>query len=68
MRLKAMRKAAGLSQAEAAARLGVVQSAVSCWETGKYCPRSARLEEIAQVYHCAVEDLLGRAGEQSGTA
>jgi DNA-binding transcriptional regulator YiaG len=40
-RVRALRTALGLSQAEFAARLGVRQQTVSEWETGRYAPRGA---------------------------
>jgi len=40
------RQAAGLTQAELAARLGTTQSAVSRWENGHDEPRLATLAEI----------------------
>ena len=57
------RKKAGLSQAEAAAQLGVSSVAVCHWETGKHHPRGKLLLEVARVYGCTVDELL--SGEQS---
>lgn len=56
------RKKAGLSQAEAASRLGVSGVAVCHWETGKHHPRGKLLLDVARVYGCTVDELLG--GEQ----
>lgn len=58
MSLRAMREAAGLTQVQAAKRLGVNQSAVGQWETRRTFPRTARLPRIAALYGCTVEDLL----------
>ena len=63
MGLKSMREAAKLTQKEAAARLGVHQSAVAQWETGRTSPRTMRLASIAALYGCTVEDLLAPAGD-----
>lgn len=52
------RKSAGLSQMEAANRLGITDAAVCQWETGKTAPRAAMLPRIATLYHCSVDDLL----------
>ena len=57
MTLKERRKAAGLSQQEVAKAMGVNQSAVCQWETGKIKPRKKRLEKLAELYHCSVEEL-----------
>lgn len=51
---------AGLSQTEAARRLGVDQSTVSCWETGKKMPRASKLAGMADLYGCTVDELFGR--------
>lgn len=58
MGLKSMREAANLTQKEAAAKLGVHQSAVAQWETGRTSPRTARLAQIAALYGCGVADLI----------
>ena len=48
----------GLSQEEVAEHMGVDQSAVSFWETGKTRPRAALLVKLAGLYHCTVDELL----------
>ena len=48
----------GLSQEEVAERMGVDQSAVSFWETGKTRPRAALLVKLAGLYCCTVDELL----------
>lgn len=52
------RKQAKLSQAKVAEVLGVNQSCVSLWETGKTKPRARLLMRLADLYHCTVDDLL----------
>lgn len=54
------RRMAGLSQAEAAAQIGVNQSAISQWENGKTEPRASLLPRIAEVYKTSVDKLLGQ--------
>ena len=56
--LKSMRKAAGISQAEIAARLNVKQNTVSNWETGRRNPSYKQLKAMAAAYNCTVDDLL----------
>lgn len=59
--LKALREAANLTQKEAAAKLGVVQSAVSMWETGESKPKTGILPKIAAVYGCSISELFASA-------
>ncbi len=49
-RLRELRQAAGLTQAEAAKRLGVPQHAISRWETAVCSPSLKQLPAIAKVY------------------
>ena len=64
--LTAARTNAGLSQTEAARRLGVDQSAVSYWESGKNIPRASMLVKMADLYCCSIDQLMGRdAGQNS---
>jgi DNA-binding XRE family transcriptional regulator len=48
-RLRALRQAAGLTQAVLAARVGVSEPAVSAYECGRARPRSAGLADLARV-------------------
>ena len=52
------REAAGITQYSVAKEIGVDQSAVSLWETGKTAPRAALLPKIAALYKCTIEELL----------
>lgn len=45
--IKAARADAGLTQVELAARLGVVQSTISAWESGKAKPNTGYLLDLA---------------------
>jgi len=54
------RERAGLNQREAARRLGVNQSTVCFWETGRNFPRASMLVKLAELYCCTVDDLLER--------
>ena len=58
MRFSSAREKAGLTQAEVAKALGVDQSAVSLWETGKTAPRAALLPKLADLYGVTVDELL----------
>ena len=59
--LAAARTNAGLTQTEAARRLGVDQSSVSFWESGKKFPRASMLVKLADLYCCTIDELFGRA-------
>lgn len=59
--LRALREAANLTQKEAAAKLGVGQSAVSMWETGESKPKTEILPQIAAVYGCSISELFASA-------
>lgn len=58
MSFKRCRRIADLTQREAAAALGLHQSAVAMWETGKTAPRAALLPKVAELYGCTVDELL----------
>ena len=52
------RKRAGLTQLEVSKSVGVDQSAVSFWDTGKCIPRGPMLVTLANLYECTVDELL----------
>src|SRR4030042_1813472 len=58
-RLARLRKAAGLSQAQLAARLGTVQTLVSEYELDRRRIHAQRLAEIARLLHVSVDELVG---------
>jgi transcriptional regulator with XRE-family HTH domain len=60
-RLAALRKAAGLSQADLARIIGVPQQNVAYWETSSKPPRSDVLPTMAKALGVRVEDILGEA-------
>lgn len=57
-RLRELREAAGLSQAEVAARLGKPQSSWSSWELGTTAPNIEWLERVAVVLGCDIAELF----------
>ena len=57
-RFKEYRKKAGLTQAEAAKKVGVTQSSISYWEKGKTTPSVESLFRMAEVYGCKIGDLV----------
>lgn len=52
------RKQAGYTQEESARKLSVSKGAVGQWEAGFCKPKTARLNEIAELYGCTVDELL----------
>lgn len=57
-RLKAARDTAGLSQEQAAHRLGVTRGAVQNWEHGHRVPRADVLAGMARLYGVPIESLF----------
>lgn len=62
MSFKSARKAANMTQTEAAIALGVTQTAVANWEAGLNNPTAERLRRMAVIYRCTMEDLLKKDG------
>ena len=58
MNIKELREAAGLSQQQLAAAMGVLQSAVSNWETEIALPRARQLPALAAALGCTINDLF----------
>jgi transcriptional regulator with XRE-family HTH domain len=56
-KLKAARKAAGMTQAQLAAALGCNQKDVSRWEAGRE-PGVLTVKKMAQVLGCSMDDLV----------
>jgi transcriptional regulator with XRE-family HTH domain len=65
--LAALRKAAGLSQAELAKAVGVSKPNIGFWEFAAKPPRSDVLPALAKVLGVSVEDILS-AGSKPSTA
>ena len=61
--LKKRRLAAGLSQKDLAERLGIVQSAISAWESGEKMPRASQLPALAEALNCTIDDLYNGGKE-----
>ena len=58
-RLKQLRKAKGLTQAQMASQLGVSMPAICAWETGKARPRDARMKALATALGIPMSELFG---------
>lgn len=60
LRLKELREKKGYSQAQLARILGVKQSTVGMWESGKNKPQNPSLEALANMFNVSTDYLLGR--------
>ena len=58
-RFRELRERRDLSQEEVAKVLGVNRTAVVKWETGANKPRLDKVVELAKLFRCSVDDLLG---------
>ncbi len=58
MRIKELREAAELQQRQIAESMGVLQTAVSNWETEVALPRARQLPRLARVLGCSIGDLF----------
>ena len=63
MSFKSAREKSGLTQRDLAIELGVDQSAVSLWESGKTQPRAKLLPQLAAIFCCTVDELLAPDGK-----
>ena len=60
MRIRELREAAGLSQADVMRAMNVDSAAVSRWESGRTLPRASKLPALADLLHCTIDALYGR--------
>jgi transcriptional regulator with XRE-family HTH domain len=56
--IKKLRGKLGLHQSQLASKVGVAQSSVCDWESGKTSPRLERLERLAEVLGVSLQRLL----------
>ena len=62
-KLKSLRKQYGLSQREAASRLGISTSVISAYENGESTPSTENLLALSYLYKCSTDYLLGKESE-----
>ena len=65
-RLKKIRKACGLSQAEVAQALGIERTTYTYYEIGRHEPSIARIKDIAKLFNMDVATLLGENDDFTG--
>ena len=58
MSFSSAREKAGMTQNEVAQALGVNQSGVSFWESGRNQPRGKQMVKLAKLYGVTVDELL----------
>lgn len=58
-RIAALRKKAGLTQAQLAKRLGIAPPSVAAYEIGKTCPALEHLISLARIFGTTTDALLG---------
>lgn len=66
-KLKSLRKQYGLSQREAASRLGISTSVISAYENGERTPSTENLLALSYLYKCSTDYLLGKESEPPKT-
>ena len=64
MRIRELRKEAGLTQVSLGVQLGMTQSIVSDWENEVYLPKARDLPLLARVLNCEINDLFVREDEE----
>lgn len=62
-RIAPLRRENGMNQKELGEQLGVAQTTVSAWETGKTEPDSSALGKMANLFHVSIGYLMGYEGE-----
>ena len=58
-RIAPLRREANMNQRELGQRLGVGQTTISAWETGKNEPDSQSMHKMAQLFHVSIGYLMG---------
>ena len=62
-RIAALRREAGMNQRELGQKLGVGQTTISAWETGRNEPDYASLRKMAELFHASIDYLTGYAAD-----
>lgn len=66
--IKYYREKKGFTQAQLAAKMNTVQSAIAMWESGERFPRTNKLQELARVLGCTVDELFQDTGQDQTPA
>lgn len=63
MTFKKLRKSKGVTQEEIAMNLGIKQSAVSMWESGKSTPETKHLKTLSVLLRTNIETIIDSLNE-----
>lgn len=63
-RIKELREANGLTQAQMARKISVTRSTVNAWEMGTNKPSIDKLSDIADLFQVTTDYLIGRSNAQ----
>lgn len=66
LKLRDIRKASGMTMKELGERVGVTESAIGNYETGKREPNYEMLLRISEELGCQVSDIMGHTSQQAG--
>ena len=61
IKLKELREKAGFSQQALANKIGVSQSTIGMWESGKREPNFETTSKLADFFNCSTDYLLGKS-------
>lgn len=64
-RIRELREGKGLSQAQLAEELSVHMNTVGNWEDGTTEPKSSNLADMARLFGCSVEHVMGLPDQMS---
>ncbi|PGS81663.1 hypothetical protein COC69_05905 [Bacillus cereus] len=64
--IRKFRKEKKMSMEELAKQIGVAQSSVSSWETGKTFPRSSAFVKLSQIFHKDIDEIVGTTHHEVG--
>lgn len=67
-RLKKARNARGLTQVEAAEKVGIDDTTISKYENNKSEPDNETLNKLSTLYNCSIDYLMGRTDKPDGIA
>ena len=63
MSFRSARIASGKTVVEVSEELGVSRIAVYAWEDGQYAPKLDKLQKLAKLYGCTIDELLRKEEE-----
>ena len=66
-KLVELRRERGLLQLEAATEIGIDQTTLCCYETGRYCPKIDTAFKLANYYGVSIDWLAGISGRRDPT-